>query len=146
VFASEVASLQRIPMFRDVDVTKLKLIALAGRRVHYRPGDTILQQGDPAQMVFVIMEGSASVMREVDGNKVHLADVGAGSLVGEVGVVLDQPYSGTIVATNELTALQIDQTTFLELLRQVPQLSLALIRELSRRLLATSELYARAVS
>jgi CRP-like cAMP-binding protein len=146
LFLSEVASLQRIPMFRDVDVAKLKLIAMAGRRVHYKPGDAILKQGDPALMVFVIMDGSAEVLRQTGGSEVHLATVGAGSVVGEIGVVLDQPYSGTIVATTELTALQIDQITFLELLKQVPQLSLALIRELSRRLLVTSDLYAKAMA
>ncbi len=133
-------------MFRNVDVTKLKLIAMAGNRVHYKPGETILKQGEAALMVFVIMEGTADVLRESDGGPLRLASVGTGSLVGEIGVVLDQPYSGTIMATSELTALQIDQVTFLELLKQVPQLSMALIRELSRRLLTTNELYAKAVS
>jgi CRP-like cAMP-binding protein len=146
LFSSEIISLQRIPMFRDVDVAKLKLIAMTGRRVHYRAGEPILKEGDPALMVYVIMDGTANVMREANGHQIHLATVGAGSLVGEIGVVLDRPYSGTIVAAGELTALQIDQFTFLELLKQVPQLSLALIRELSRRLLVTSELYAKAVS
>lgn len=146
MFANEVASLQRIAMFRELDVSKLKLIALAGQRLHYAKGDVILRQGDRARAVYVMMEGEAEIFRSVDGPPVRLAVVGPGALVGEIGIILEQPYSGTIIALTEVTALQIDDLTFLELLKQVPQLSMALIKELSRRLIATSELYAKAVS
>ncbi len=146
MFANEVASLQKVPMFRDVDVAKLKLVAMAGQRLHYEKGDMILRQGDKATAVFVMMEGEAEIVRSVDGPSVRLAVVGPGALVGEIGIILEQPYSGTIVALSNVTALQLDSATFLELLKQVPQLSMALIKELSRRLLATSELYAKAVS
>ncbi|MGL4974010.1 MAG: cyclic nucleotide-binding domain-containing protein [Bosea sp. (in: a-proteobacteria)] len=146
MFANEVASLQRLPMFRDVDVPKLKLIALAGQRLDFASGEVILRQGDRARAVFVMMEGEAEVVRRIDGPPVRLTTVGAGALVGEMGVILDQPYSSTISALSPVTALQIDAATFLELINQVPQLSMALIRELSQRLLVTSELYARALS
>ncbi|MGL5361278.1 MAG: cyclic nucleotide-binding domain-containing protein [Bosea sp. (in: a-proteobacteria)] len=145
MFANEVASLQRLPMFRDVEVARLKLIALAGQRIHFALGDTIIRQGDRAQAVYVMMDGEAEIVRRVDGSTVRLATVGAGALVGEMGVILDQPYSGTILALGPVTALQIDAATFLELVNQVPQLSMALIRELSQRLLTTSELYAKAL-
>jgi CRP/FNR family transcriptional regulator, cyclic AMP receptor protein len=146
VFANEVASLQRIPMFREVAVPKLKLIAMAGERMHFGPGEAMLHQGERARAVFVIMDGEAEIMRSVDGPTVRLALVGAGALVGEIGAILDQPYSATIIAVTDVTALQIDAATFLELVNQVPQLSTALIKDLSRRLLATSELYTKALS
>lgn len=146
MFANEVASLQRIAMFRELEVPKLKLIAMAGQRLHYAKGDVILRQGERARSVFVVMEGEAEVVRSTEGTDVKLAVVGPGALMGEIGVVLEQPYSATISALTKLTALQIDEATFLELLKQVPQLSMALIKELSRRVLVTSELYAKAVS
>ncbi len=70
----------------------------------------------------------------------------SGSVVGDMGVVLDRPYSGTIVAATPVVALKIDKRTFLELLAQIPQFSLAVIRELASRLLATSDSYIKAVS
>ncbi len=146
MFTHEVSSLQRIAMFRDVEIAKLKLIAMAGQRLHYSAGETILRQGDRANMVYVIMEGNADVMRDSNGSTIKLATVSSGALVGEIGAVLDQPYSGTIIAQTPVIALQIDQITFLELLKQVPQLSMALIKELARRLVVTSDLYAKAVS
>ncbi len=146
MLSNDVSSLQRIPMFRDLDAAKLKLIALASQRANYRAGDRLLRQGDRADTVFVILEGKARVLHHEDGEDVKIAEVQSGSVVGEMGVVLDKPYSGTIIADTPVVALRIDKRTFLDLLTQVPQFSLALIRELSTRLLETNSLYVRAVS
>lgn len=146
MLSSEVTSLQRIPMFRDVDTAKLKLIALASQRTNYRSGDRLLKEGDRAETVFIILEGKARVLRGEGDGAIQIATVESGAVVGEMGVVLDRPYSGTIVAETPVTALRIDKRTFLDLLTKVPQLSLALIRELAGRVLATSDLYVKAMS
>jgi CRP-like cAMP-binding protein len=146
MLSNDVSSLQRIPMFRDVDAAKLKLIVLAGQRANYRVGDQLLKEGDRADTVFVILEGRAKVLRIDGASYVQIAEVETGAVVGEMGVVLDGPYSGTIIAETPVTALRIDKRTFLDLLTQVPQFSMALIRELAKRLLETSNLYVKALS
>jgi CRP-like cAMP-binding protein len=145
MLSNDVTSLQQIPMFRDVEAAKLKLIALASQRANYRVGDRLLTEGDRADTVFVILEGTARIERHEAGSDVRIAEVGAGAVVGEMGVVLDRPYSGTIIAETPVTALRIDKRTFLDLLAKVPQLSLAVIRELASRLLETSSLYVKAL-
>jgi CRP-like cAMP-binding protein len=146
MLSNDVSSLQRIPMFRDLDPAKLKLIALASQRANYRPGDLLLSQGDKADTVFVILEGKAKIQRNDGGVDVQIAEVGSGAVVGEMGVVLDRPYSGTVVAETPVIALRIDKRTFLDLLAQVPQFSLAMIRELAGRLIETSNNYVKALS
>jgi CRP-like cAMP-binding protein len=146
MLSSDIGSLQRIPLFRDIDQAKLKLIALASERTNYRAGDQLLRQGDRAETVFVILEGKARVLRNEDGTDVKIAELGDGAVVGEMGVVLDKPYSSTIVADTPIVALRIDKRTFQDLLAQVPQFSLALIRELASRLLETSGLYVKALT
>jgi CRP-like cAMP-binding protein len=146
MLSSDVVSLQRISMFRDLDAAKLKLIALASQRANYRAGDHLLRQGDKADTVFVILEGKAKVLRNEGGGDVAIAELESGAVVGEMGVVLDRPYSGTIIAETAVTALRIDKRTFLDLLTQIPQFSLAVIRELATRLLETSNLYVKALS
>ncbi len=146
MLSNDVSSLQQIPLFRDLETAKIKLILLAGQRVNYRVGDQLLKEGDRADTVFIILEGKAKVLRMDGGNHVRVAEVETGAVVGEMGVVLDRPYSGTIIAETPVTALRIDKRTFLDLLAQVPQLSMALIRELAARLLETSNLYVKALS
>lgn len=146
MLSNDVSSLRQIPLFRDLETPKIKLILLAGQRVNYRVGDQLLKEGDRADTVFIILEGKAKVLRMDGGNHVRVAEVETGAVVGEMGVVLDRPYSGTIIAETPVTALRIDKRTFLDLLAQVPQLSMALIRELAARLLETSNLYVKALS
>jgi CRP-like cAMP-binding protein len=146
MLSNDVNFLRQIPMFRDLEGPKLKLIALASQRASYRAGDQLLKEGDRADSVFIIIDGKANVMRHDGHQNVAIAEVTSGSVVGEMGVVLDKPYSGTIIASTALTALRIDKRTFLDLLAQVPQFSLALIRELATRLLETSNLYVKAIS
>jgi CRP-like cAMP-binding protein len=143
---TDVSSLQRIPMFKGVDPAKLKLIALASERASYKPGEHLLNEGDRADAVYVVIEGEAKILRHGTSQEIELARVTSGSVVGDMGVVLDRPYSGTIVAATPVVALRIDKRTFLELLAQIPQFSLAVIRELAGRLLATSDSYVKAVS
>ncbi len=143
---TDVCSLQQIPMFRGVEPAKLKLIALASERTSYKPGEQLLIEGGRADAVFVIIEGEARIIRHGTSEDIELATVRSGSVVGDMGVVLDRPYSGTIVAATPVVALKIDKRTFLELLAQIPQFSLAVIRELASRLLATSDSYIKAVS
>ena len=43
----EIRTLQQIPMFRDLDASKLKLMAFAGQRITCRKGDLLFEEGDP---------------------------------------------------------------------------------------------------
>lgn len=141
----DVLSLRQIPMFKDVDMAKLKLLALASRRVSYLAGDIMLKQGSPANTICVIIAGEFELRREQEGMTLVLTTLGAGTMIGELGVVLDEPYTSTVAAIMESTVLEIDRAVFLELLLQIPQFSMALIRELARRVLWASNLYTKAL-
>lgn len=145
MLTDDVAVLRRIPMFAEVDVPKLKLLGLASRHISYAAGDLMLRQGEDARLLCIVLTGEVEVRRETAGGPVPITRLGAGAILGELGVVLDQPYSASVVAVSETTALEMDKAIFLDLLRQVPQLSMALIRELARRVVRTSDLYAEAL-
>ncbi len=131
---AECAALQKIPMFHDVELAKLRLFALSGQRMSYEAGDIIFKQDEPSEALYVILEGMVDVIKESDTGRVRLAQIGEGSMFGETGVLCDQARTATIEAATPLCVLQIDRHTFIEVARDVPQLSLAIARELARRL------------
>jgi len=141
----DVALLRSLPMFADVSAAKLKLLALACHRNHYVSGDVIIQQGADALSLFILVSGEVEVTREQHAGAISLARLGAGAIIGELGVVLDSPYSSSVTAATDLVVLEIGKADFLELLKELPQLSMGLIRELARRLVRTSDLYAKAL-
>jgi len=141
-FQHDCQALQKTPMFRDVDAAKLRLLAMASNRVSLEAGETLLRQGGDPEAVYVVLRGEADVFRETPKGEIHLARIGPGEVVGEIGALCGRPYSATIKAAEELVALRIDRHSFVEILEEVPKLALAISRELGLRLDRMNERFA----
>jgi CRP-like cAMP-binding protein len=131
---AEVKALRQVPMFRDIDPARLKLLAFTSERIHFAAGQRLFSQGDAADAAYVLLEGRANVVLDSTGAEIKVAELGQNSLVGEMGILSDNPRSASVVAIEEATALRIDKRVFLELLAQFPQMSIAVMRELANRL------------
>jgi CRP-like cAMP-binding protein len=131
---TEVQSLRQVPMFRDIDPARLKLLAFTSERVNFAEGQKFFQQGDAADAAYVVLQGKADVTIDSPGGDIKVAELGQNAIVGEMGILSDSPRSATIVAAAPTTALRIDKRVFLELLTQFPQMSIAVVRELASRL------------
>lgn len=135
---TEVLSLRQVPMFRDIDPSRLKLLAFTSERIQFSPGQRFFSQGDAADAAYVILDGKADVVLTNAGADVKVAELGRNALVGEMGILSDTPRSATVVASEASAALRIDKRVFLELLTQFPQMSIAVMRELASRLERTN--------
>jgi len=136
---TEVSSLRQVPLFREVEPARLKLLAFTSERVHFEPGQRFFSRGDSSDAAYVILEGRAEVSIDGPAGPVRLALLGADALVGEMGILAEQPRSATVTAETAVTALRIDRGGFLELLAQFPQISIALMRVLDTRLEQTNQ-------
>ncbi|WP_019904848.1 cyclic nucleotide-binding domain-containing protein [Methylobacterium sp. 77] len=136
---TEVTSLRQVPLFRGVEPSRLKLLAFTSERVHFEAGQQLFARGDVADAAYLILEGSAAVTIDGSYGSFRLALLGPNALVGEMGILADQPRSATVQAESAVTALRIDRTVFLELLAQFPQISIAVMRELALRLEHTNQ-------
>lgn len=135
---TEVQSLRQVPMFREVDPSRLKLLAFTSERIRFSAGQKFFSQGDAADAAYVILEGRADVVLSSKGSEVKVAELGRNALVGEMGILADSPRSATVVAVEPSSALRIDKRVFLELLTQFPQMAIAIMRELAHRLERTN--------
>ncbi|MFI5014625.1 MAG: cyclic nucleotide-binding domain-containing protein [Hyphomicrobiales bacterium] len=135
---SEVQSLRQVPMFREIDPAKLKLLAFTSDRLSYDKGDVLFRQHEISDSTYVIVEGKVEVWLEATRDRIKVAELGEGNIVGEIGVLCDQPRSATIEAASHVVALKIGREVFFDMLRQFPQMSVAVMRELARRVDATN--------
>lgn len=135
---AEVQSLRQVPMFRDIDPARLKLLAFTSERVQFADGQRFFSQGDASDAAYVILDGRANVLLNTPHGEIQVAELSSNALVGEMGILSDTPRSATIMAAEPTTALRIDRRVFLELLAQFPQMSLAVMRELAQRLERTN--------
>ena len=124
-----------IPLFQNLgDEESAALVALFRERAYAR-GAMIVSQGAPGDAMFVIAEGQVKVaVFSEDGREVILSVLGAGGFFGEMALLDDEPRSAHVIAMTDATLLQLRREDFRARLRSSPNLAVALLRELSRRL------------
>jgi CRP/FNR family transcriptional regulator, cyclic AMP receptor protein len=139
MFDLELTLLRGLGRFKDVDTSKLKLMAMAGERIEVEADEALLEEGHASDCVYIVLAGDADVTRTINGVTTQLSHIAKGDIVGEIGVVLRQPRVATLTARTPMTVLRLDGRTYMDLLQQVPQLAIATIRDLSERLVEASD-------
>lgn len=131
----EVEMLRRIPLFANIEPSRLKLLAFASQRLCFAPGELVGRQGETGDAVYVILEGTLEVYIELEsGGERPVAELGPSSAFGEVAVLGNVPRTASGRAKTELTVLKIGRDEFLDLLREFPGAALEIMRILARRL------------
>lgn len=136
---TEVVALQKVPMFREMDPKRLKLLAFTSERITFAAGQKFFSQGDISDAAYVILEGKADIIIDGPNGPFEVIELGEHQLVGEMGLLTEAPRSANVVATVPTIALRIDKDVFLELMKQFPQMAMAVMREMARRLDMSNE-------
>ncbi|HET7294213.1 MAG TPA: cyclic nucleotide-binding domain-containing protein [Vicinamibacteria bacterium] len=105
--------------------------------VEYGAGEVILQQGYPSDSLLVLVRGSVSVRVGDEGRPQRaIGRLRPSASLGEIGLLLEEPRSATVVAAEGVLALRFGAEAFHEIFRRVPEFGLDTARHLARRLRA----------
>jgi len=131
----DVETLRNIPLFAGLPTARLKLIAYTAEVVQFEPGEVIVRHGDPADAVYIIVEGEASVWLTSDeGREIQLNTMGANSIFGETGVLCQGRRTATVRAKDRVVTFKISAKLFLDLVRQSPEIGMQVMTVLAQRL------------
>ncbi|HEX8993290.1 MAG TPA: HEAT repeat domain-containing protein [Anaerolineales bacterium] len=130
--------LREIPIFSDLSPEDLQRIATAANEQWFPRDTTIFRQDEIGDRMFVIVEGHVHVVRSANGKEQVLAQRGPGDFVGEMAIIESAPRLASLVTRREVRVLAIDGETFKGILRERPEVSLAVLRSMSRRLRETA--------
>ena len=130
----EMKLLKEIPLFAEIDESKLKLIAFTSQRLHYGPGEQAFAEGDQTDSIYIIILGEADVVINTANGPLTVASIGKYGIFGEIGVLCEVPRTASIVAKAELEVLRIEKAFFLQLLADFPAVSRVILNELGMRL------------
>ena len=133
------ATLAKSDLLSDLDPTALMFLVRLGRRRTFKPGEVLMRQGEPSTSIHFLLSGKvrAERTRRTDDRPVQLAELEAGGVVGEMGVVIDIPRSATVTAILPTESLELDGPNFERLAKAYPILHRVIARLLSERLRAT---------
>jgi CRP/FNR family transcriptional regulator, cyclic AMP receptor protein len=136
---NEVDQLRRIPLFAQIDTAKLKLMAFTSERLIFATGQALFREGDPGDGAYLILSGSVDIQLNSEGGPITIAHLEQNAFVGEMSILCEVPRTASVVAAEGVDALKIKKETFFQLLKDVPQMALEIMRELAQRLHHTNE-------
>lgn len=126
--------LKRVSWFQDVDQRTLDAIANSAVEQTWPAGHVVMRQGDTGAGAFIIRSGRVAVVQEKDGKETQLVTLGPGDVFGEMALLDEFPRSATVKTLEPTTALGLQRWHFKGILESHPQLALALLPVLVRRI------------
>ncbi|MDX6285549.1 MAG: hypothetical protein QOG53_1034 [Frankiales bacterium] len=111
--APKVKLLESLDMFAGASRNILERLAAAARDVTMPAGEEFIREGDTADALWIIVDGEVDVSARGEGKRRHhLRTMGAGSYVGEIGLLHGLPRTATVRATTPATLWRIDRDDF----------------------------------
>jgi CRP-like cAMP-binding protein len=108
---------------------QLKAVAQSMKEVRFSAGQNLITEGAKDARFYVIAQGSAKVT--VKGRKKR--QLGPGDYIGEMAVIDGGLRSATVTAETDVVTLSAARWNFEAVLKSNPNVALALLRVLSRR-------------
>jgi small-conductance mechanosensitive channel/CRP-like cAMP-binding protein len=101
-----------------------RTIAAATRVHHYAKGETILRHGSAGDSMFVVHSGTASVRLPDDSDQGwhEVAQLGPGTVFGEMALLTGETRTADVVALTDVTALEIGKDSLQPILTDHPDL------------------------
>lgn len=108
-------ALEQSDLFAGLDRKQLRLLAFGARWYRAEAGEYVFHKGDePNDGAYMIIEGDAGLYLPIEGSEPkHIATVGGGKLVGELGLIRRVPRALSMRADTDLLCLRIGEEEFL---------------------------------
>ena len=130
-----IETLRGIPLFTDVAESDLEQIASHLIERKYPKATTIVEEGLPGDYMYIVREGRVKVTKlSEDGREKILDMLDEGAFVGDMALLDRAPRSASVKTLTPVTVLALSRSDFMGLLTKSPDLALAVIQELTRRL------------
>lgn len=124
-----------VPIFSDLPSETLDQIEKIGTRKSYKKNDVILMEEDSGTALFVIVTGKVKVARSSsDGREVILTILSDSDFFGEMAILDGLTRSATVTSIEETELFLLQRNDFMNLLHEHPEISVALLQELTKRL------------
>jgi CRP-like cAMP-binding protein len=125
-----VAALAAVPLFDGFSKRQLRRLAGEADVVTFGPGRAIVVEGQAGEAMFVVLAGTARVVRAS-------RKVGAlipGDFFGELSALDGGPRTASVVPDTPMEVIRLYRHTLYQLIEEEPALAMGLLEGLARRL------------
>jgi CRP-like cAMP-binding protein len=126
----KVELIRDVPLFSHCSKKELSQVASLADEVDLPAGKAIIREGERGREFFVLLEGSADVIR--GGEKI--ATLSDGDFAGEMALVSRVPRNATVKTTTPVRALVVTDQAFRSLMKRSDEIHLKVLEALAERL------------
>ncbi len=129
-------TLSQVRHFAELPEAVQEAIACAAIPRHFDAEEVIYLEGEPANVLYILETGWVKATRmSPEGREQALWFLESGEVFGDVALLTDTPSPGTVVALEAVDAWALEKSVFLDLIKQHPEMAMAVIRRLGERVL-----------
>ena len=125
--------LQKLSLLSGLTGKQLEDVNDHLRPVKFRTGETILQEGQPGNVMYLIDDGEVEILSGLT-QPVILDTLTDGEFFGEMALLTGRPRVATAKAISDVDAWELKKADFDSLLLKYPQLTISLSKVLGQRL------------
>ena len=129
--------LRKVPVFEGLPEEHLEWFLNRSQELRFKPGETYSRQGDPADAMFVVLEGDVQGRGELAGDSVVLP-IPAGSVTGTLPFSRMKTFTLSGRAVTAVHLLRYPASLFPELVQKSPELATRLVGLMSDRIRETT--------
>ena len=127
--------------FPGIPTDEAEMMISSGKVHSYPPNTVLCREGAIENTFYIILEGEVQVAKLLNELETRfLKHLKGGDFFGEMALIHNAPRAATVITTAPCTILEINKEAFSKLLEQSSSMSLAMVREVSRRLRENDEM------
>lgn len=133
--------LKGVPFFELLRTDQLRHLAAALEPIAWPGREVIFETGEAGDALYIIVSGKVGIsLGETASFDDFIVELGPGEFFGEMAILDDQPRSASAVSVEGAEAYSLSKGKTRGLLLAYPELGTGMLRALSRRLRANSQL------
>src|SRR5216684_8982667 len=133
----EKSELLRVPVFADLPDDQIAWFIGQAEELRLKAGDTYFRQGDPADTMFVVLEGQLQARGELSGETVVIS-MKPGDVTGVLPFSRMKQFPVGVRAVTDARVLRFPASLFPALVQKMPELTQRLVGLMSDRIRETT--------
>ena len=113
-------------LFGVIEPAERDLLAQYLTPVWLESGETLIRQGEKAEMLYIVASGAAEITVSNPSGPRVVYRMGPGETLGAIALITQMPYSATATAMTPLKAYSLSKTTIAKAIEVLPSLAVGL--------------------
>jgi len=97
-------------------------------------GTVLMRQGELGRCAYFVVQGRLLVEKEVENDRIAIAEIGPNDIVGELAILDDAPRSATVTVLEDSLLIQLDKLRIKAIIRRSPTVAEVIMKLLCSKL------------